>query len=186
MANNEKPVLGRWPEGMERTCKVCEKTKPLADFAKGDKGRPRLKCRDCAAEAHRKWREKNAEHVKEWHQKYNEDPERQQKHRDRQRHYYYRDTRYRQDRNLRLRFGITLDEYLVMEAAQDGKCAVCHLACKSSRSLAVDHDHVTGQVRGLLCMNCNRAIGWLQDNPDLLMDAAAYLLSHRNVLEGIA
>ncbi len=170
---------------MERTCKVCGETKLIAKFAKGDKGHPRLKCQDCAAEAHRRWREKNSEHVKEWHRKYNEDPGRQRKHRDRERHNYHLKPRDKRDRNLRLKFGITLDEYREMEAAQDSKCAVCQLECKSGRDLAVDHDHATDAVRGLLCMNCNRAIGWMQDSPDRLLAAAAYLLRYQNVLKGV-
>lgn len=73
-----------------------------------------------------------------------------------------------------------------MLAIQGGVCAICRKECKSGRELAVDHDHETGAVRSLLCMNCNRAIGWLQDDPDLLMAATEYLLSHRNVLRGLA
>jgi len=41
--------------------------------------------------------------------------------------------------------------------------------------LTIDHDHATGQIRGLLCNNCNRAIGLLKDNPQTLRQAAAYL-----------
>lgn len=89
------------------------------------------------------------------------------------------------DGRLRYQFGITLDEYRAKESEQEGKCAICGCACPTGRSLAVDHNHETGEVRGLLCANCNRAIGLLKEDPDRLLAAAAYLLRYQNVLEGV-
>jgi hypothetical protein len=170
----------RWPE-TERTCRKCGETKPINDFAKGDGGHLRRDCKDCKAEQHRQWRARNPEHVREWHRKYGETPERKAAHRDRQRHYYYNDPQSQRAKNMRRRgYRIGPDEYDAMLAQQNGVCAICGDRCKSGRALAVDHDHVTGEVRGLLCMNCNRAIGWLNDDPDLIMRAAEYVLSYRN------
>jgi hypothetical protein len=77
--------------------------------------------------------------------------------------------------NLKSQFGITQDDYDMMYDAQDGLCAICHRACVSGRKLAVDHDHATGRVRGLLCGNCNQALGKANDNPALLREMATYL-----------
>lgn len=80
------------------------------------------------------------------------------------------------------KFGITLDEYNQMLKDQNGVCAICGLVETSKdhrtqevRGLAVDHDHSTGMVRGLLCTRCNTAIGLLSDDPKLLLKAISYL-----------
>lgn len=63
-----------------------------------------------------------------------------------------------------------------MFAEQNGCCAICgdHQS-NQARSMAVDHCHETGRVRGLLCMKCNTGIGKLGDSPELLRKAIAYL-----------
>lgn len=65
-----------------------------------------------------------------------------------------------QERELRLKykFGLTLDQYNEMLAAQGGVCAMCG-GLDPIRNLAVDHDHKTGAIRGLLCGTCNTALG---------------------------
>lgn len=73
-------------------------------------------------------------------------------------------------------YGLTPAEYRDMLARQGGVCAICK--CPEpvkGRALAVDHDHRTGAVRGLLCGSCNRGIGMLKDRADLLEAAAGYL-----------
>lgn len=89
------------------------------------------------------------------------------------------------DINRLARFGITPEQYTQMLEAQGGVCAIC---CQPERGrakngrikkLAVDHDHETGAVRGLLCANCNKGIGNLGDDPERLMAAAAYLIAAR-------
>ena len=85
---------------------------------------------------------------------------------------------YENDRgNYYLRtYGITLKEYDIMYEEQEGCCAICGIhQLEESRRFCVDHDHDTGQVRGLLCNNCNTGIGKLKDNYDLLYRAADYL-----------
>jgi hypothetical protein len=95
------------------------------------------------------------------------------------------DTRYRPDRllyarsaNLLKRYGISVSDYDEMLLAQDGVCAICRKAEMTNRvgtPLFVDHDHVTGEVRGLLCHYCNMMLGNAKDNPDLLYAAITYL-----------
>lgn len=75
---------------------------------------------------------------------------------------------------------MTLEQYNDLFAMQDGRCAICLNPPKENWPLDVDHDHKSGRVRALLCNNCNRGIGHLQDDPDLLEAAAAYLREHKN------
>jgi len=76
---------------------------------------------------------------------------------------------------LRIKFGLTLAGYDQMLASQGGVCAGCGGHNIEGRRLAVDHDHETGQVRGLLCDRCNRIIGSAKDSPEVLRRLAAYL-----------
>lgn len=80
----------------------------------------------------------------------------------------------RRDQLLRKNFGITLADYAIMLASQEGLCAICRRT-DTNRSLAVDHCHVTGRIRGLLCRFCNQALGILDDDHERLVRAAAYL-----------
>jgi hypothetical protein len=76
--------------------------------------------------------------------------------------------------NIR-RYGITVDDYDRMLVAQNGVCAICRQPCLTGKRLAVDHDHATGKVRGLLCSNCNQGLGHYCDEPVLLRAAADYV-----------
>lgn len=77
---------------------------------------------------------------------------------------------------LKARFGITVEQFEMRLKEQDGKCLICG-ATESGlgHKLAVDHNHVTGKIRGILCKSCNIGIGNLKDCPDLLRRAADYL-----------
>lgn len=83
-------------------------------------------------------------------------------------------------RNARLvrEYGITLADYAVMLDFQHGRCAICGDFPAHDKVLHVDHCHLTGKVRGLLCPNCNHALGKLQDDPVKLRRAADYLETH--------
>lgn len=67
-----------------------------------------------------------------------------------------------------------------MLEAQEGVCAICGKpeTKPNAKYLAVDHNHETGVIRGLLCNNCNRALGLLGDNVETLQNAINYLLKH--------
>lgn len=84
----------------------------------------------------------------------------------------------RRDARLQATYGITLDEYNKILAAQNGVCAICKVPHHPERPLVVDHDHDSGEVRGLLCSECNTGIGLLGDNPQTLLSACAYLDVH--------
>lgn len=85
--------------------------------------------------------------------------------------------------DLKRSFGITIEQYREMQAAQKGLCAICGRPEEFVRrgkvlSLAVDHCHHTNAVRDLLCNTCNRGIGSLKDDPALLRAAADYIERH--------
>lgn len=81
---------------------------------------------------------------------------------------------------LRSKYGITPEEYDSMLDSQGGCCAICGRTPTPSRRLAVDHDHTTGVVRGLLCTACNVGIGFLGDNHQSVSSAVAYLSPGRS------
>jgi hypothetical protein len=71
-------------------------------------------------------------------------------------------------------YGITHDEYETLLEVQGGACAICGNG-EQKRALAVDHDHQTGTIRGLLCDRCNPMLGYAQDNAAILQAAITYL-----------
>jgi hypothetical protein len=72
----------------------------------------------------------------------------------------YMSSEYRRWRTLWSRYRITPEEYAARLKSQDGVCAICSRPPKE-RPLHVDHDHTTGEVRGLLCWLCNTIVGWV-------------------------
>lgn len=83
---------------------------------------------------------------------------------------------YERKTKLRSKYGLSVEEWEVMYADQNGLCAICRLPLVETK-IHVDHNHTTGEVRGLLCRLCNPGIGYFQDDPELLMRAAEYLQS---------
>jgi hypothetical protein len=75
-------------------------------------------------------------------------------------------------------YGLTHDQYLALLEAQDGTCAICGNDSQQ-RALAVDHDHETGAIRGLLCDRCNPMLGYARDNTEVLQAAIEYLKQYQ-------
>jgi hypothetical protein len=81
-------------------------------------------------------------------------------------------------RHLRRKYGISFESYQLLMELQGSRCAICRMSFDASiRRLIphVDHDHVTSEIRGLLCFSCNTAIGKLRDNQETLAAAISYL-----------
>ena len=144
-----------------KTCTKCGELKPLGDYHKraASKDGHKYICKACSVEEHRAWKAAQpagrlSAMEKSW-----------------------RDNNPRREieRRLLRKYGISHDEFTAMVLQQDGQCAICH---KVPPKLVVDHDHETGAVRQLLCGNCNRALGMLQDQPHLADRAADYLRTH--------
>lgn len=150
-------------------CNKCDTTRPTSDFNAHKVYGLQDWCRSCQ-KAYRKtahakaknaeWRQRNRESINAGKRKYYHEKE--------------RDTIW--ERNIRNKFGITAEQYYEMYDQQNGVCATCHRPHAGyEKRLAVDHCHTTGKVRGLLCEACNRAIGMLGDNLDVVMRVHEYL-----------
>lgn len=76
--------------------------------------------------------------------------------------------------------GWSPEDYERAWCIQEGKCAICGCILNSSRytKAAADHDHKTGKIRGILCNNCNTALGLMKDSPYRLESAIRYLEEH--------
>lgn len=148
-------------------CTRCQLEKPSAEFRVDRRKNNGLRshCRACDR-AYARIRQRKTEQAVHWRKA---NPE----------------ASYQQTRASKLRglYGITVAEYDHLLAKQGGKCAICGSADPRGRKGAkryfgVDHCHITGVVRGLLCMPCNTGIGNLGDSPAVVSAALAYLLAH--------
>lgn len=101
--------------------------------------------------------------------------------------------RYTLASRLKYSYGLTLEDYDHMVAEQNGLCAICHKPeteidwhSGKIRNFHIDHDHETGEVRGLLCSLCNKGIGQLGDSIEILESAITYLKRRRKHHEATA
>jgi len=160
------PVL----EGKKK-CSKCGVCKPhTLSFFKNSHSKPGSICKECtgprdAENALMRWRAQVAvSGLGAWAKE--------------QREYYYSPTGQRSYRNTHLKkmFGITLNQYESLLLAQSGVCALCGTSDPKGRgAFHVDHDHVTGVIRGLLCHACNTGLGKLGDDPLRVSRAIQYL-----------
>jgi len=148
-----------------KTCTKCEVEKELPDYYyRADKDSYASRCKECTLEAAK--------------EKYHNDPiPLSEVELARSRAYHAANKEQRnarakevrranpdKERNRKLlqKFGITLDQYNSMHEAQNGLCKICGNPEELDRRLAVDHNHATGQVRGLLCFRCNTVVGHIE------------------------
>jgi hypothetical protein len=88
--------------------------------------------------------------------------------------YLERQRTYSRERARFARYGMSPSQYKAMFARQQGRCAIC-LESSEPERLVIDHCHDTDVVRGLLCHACNKALGFMRDDPERLLRAVAYL-----------
>lgn len=163
----------------EKPCRLCGEVKPFEEFYRADGMRDgcRNECKACfkaqararydsaaAVERARQWALRNPERAAQYRKEYRDRPERKRAMRDG----YYRRT-----------YGLSADDVDTILDAQGGGCAICGELPEKLGKLHLDHDHVTGDIRGLLCQPCNHALGLFQDDPELLRAAVAYLEGSR-------
>ncbi|HEX2849462.1 MAG TPA: endonuclease VII domain-containing protein [Acidimicrobiales bacterium] len=169
---------------MKKRCVKCGKVKPLSDFytMAGMRDGHRNDCKSCnlAAKAarYRANPEPAKERARQWAR---ENPDRVKAQRARVRESGRRAEQNRRS-HLKRKYGISLAEYDRLLDRQDGRCGICGRPPRDDISLHVDHDHGSGEIRGLLCFRCNNALGDFGDDPQLLDRAVAYLAGHRENL----
>ena len=111
-------------------------------------------------------------------------PDKVEKIREVNRQYREKNRQVLRDKERERRFGITRHEYAELFHNQNGVCAICFQPENATRNgkikaLAVDHDHTSGKIRGLLCADCNMGIGKLKENKDNFLSAIKYLHEHK-------
>ena len=161
-----------------KVCSKCNVGKPLSEYHKHAASKDGLQqwCKSCKAvdqtSRHKADPSRKAQLAADW------------RSRNKTRHVEtttrWKRANVRRSKNASLvhHYGITIETYESMLEEQGHKCAICGNA-DSGRSntdaLAVDHDHRTGAIRGLLCHPCNSGIGLLKDDATVLTAAAEYL-----------
>ena len=93
----------------------------------------------------------------------------------------------RLEQHLKFKYGVSPEEFLRTWETQEGKCAICKDVLPDlltyenrRRGYAIDHNHETGEFRGILCTECNTLLGMASDNPDILQEAINYLQTKGN------
>lgn len=138
----------------EKRCPHCRETKPIAEFIRPRAGTPSDYCHPCRQAKRRREYERSGG----------------------------RDEPYRQV--LKRDYGMTLADYNAILARQAHRCAICRrpeavMQGDQRRRLSVDHDHVTGHVRGLLCSRCSRVVWAIEENHTTLDAIRTYLEDFR-------
>jgi hypothetical protein len=80
--------------------------------------------------------------------------------------------------DLKKKYGITIEQYDVLFQVQNGVCAICKRPERLKKNLAVDHNHETGKVRGLLCTQCNLALSHISEDIVIAESMINYIKSH--------
>jgi hypothetical protein len=166
-----------------KKCTVCKLEKSIEEFreAKGYKGGRHSQCKGCEADRLREWRKSNPDKTQaQWSRnnakrKMNGDgyynPDRKQEW-----------SRRRRNSHLKKKYNITLLEWESVFEAQGHKCLTCHrseglLEGGGHVRMVTDHCHKTNRLRGIICNDCNRALGAVRDEPETLQNLIDYLMA---------
>ncbi len=140
-----------------KMCNHCHQTRPLDSYSKNriSSDGLQLRCKDCDKEYGYRGRVK---------------------HNDQRKLHYQRNREKHRANSLYRRYGISIERYDELYQQQNGRCKICAIvSIDNYKRLAVDHDHITGEVRGLLCIKCNGGLGIFRDDISLLLKAVEYL-----------
>lgn len=91
--------------------------------------------------------------------------------------YKKREKKRLRERHLKTNYNLSINDYNYMFYKQNGRCAICEKEAK----LVVDHNHKTGEVRELLCTQCNAGIGHLKEDIFIMQEAINYILRHNSI-----
>lgn len=140
-----------------KTCTKCSKAKELTEFYKSKRHKDGFYsiCKDCCKKAAREAYKINPHRIKK-----------------NQETYFKNNPDAKRRIFIKYKYGITLEEYDLMYSNQKGRCAICN---EKKSKLCIDHNHTTGEIRGLLCKQCNHAIGLLKEKITSLRSAISYL-----------
>lgn len=168
----------RRSDGLNPYCRECVKAKSRARYGDPDVRRRK-------AERIQAWRDKNPEKVRQYSKKSRDKNRGRLRSKKAAEYAENKDeiATYLRCAAFKRKYGITLTQRDSLAAAQGHRCLIC-LEHESNldKRLAVDHDHKSGRIRGLLCQNCNFGIGHFGDNPSLLR-AAVWYVERRQVPE---
>ena len=161
------------PEGF-KLCSKCGEEKEVSEFHIDNVQRSGLacSCNKCKKPLHIEYYSNHKEEILEYNKNYRKNE-------------YRKNPDKEKSRQLKMSFGITIDDYYEMLEIQKGVCAICGEKEKSKtdrgklKALSVDHNHKTGKVRGLLCYKCNHLLGNAQDDIEVLNSAIKYLKNKR-------
>lgn len=144
---------------LSKVCRRCNRDLGVTEFGRNKRASDGIKtyCRACDAALNRaKYQRDPAHALAKSQQRHRENPDR------------------RKSITLKMRYGITLENWNALLAQQNFACAVCET--RDPGKWHTDHCHSTGIVRGILCDRCNPMLGYARDNADTLMKAVKYLL----------
>lgn len=163
---------------MSKICIGCKQSKDLNEFGKDKytKDGKYPKCKKCIK--NRNGDPEYKKYMKNYLENYRQVKEHQDYNKEYQKQYQKNPKNKQNDKKWRLlkTYGITLEEWYQMFEKQNGECKICHThQSKLKNKLCVDHDHITGKVRGLLCQGCNSGIGYLKESKRILESAIKYL-----------
>jgi len=166
-----------------KRCSKCGKYKSTSDFSADNCQRSGLhpSCKDCVALYGKKRRMTDAEIAESkrvrarkyyWQNK--------EKHKQRSREYHKNNREILRLKSRCKNVGITVEQFRDMFSSHNGNCDICGVSQSDlTKPLYIDHDHVDGGIRGLLCPNCNSMLGHARDNLDILVAGFQYLVNHK-------
>lgn len=166
-------------ESAMKTCTRCKQEKQETEFRNIGIGRLASRCKECEKERYRdrknRYYKENKERLDQYHKEWRDTNKEVRNNYSKEFRAKYPDRA--KSIKLKYLYGITLDDYNSMLSTQGGVCAICGVPPDKKR-LHVDHSHSKGFVRGLLCGRCNRVIGAINEEREILFKMAEYLESY--------